>query len=76
MKSREGSIVNDNSYTGLILRQETAVNAEAGGYISYYQNGNSKVKSRHANLCTVSTEAEYRSIIIRDGRLFRDWGIT
>ena len=42
---REGSIVNDNSYTGLILRQETAVNAEAGGYISYYQNGNSKVKS-------------------------------
>ena len=42
---REGSIVNDNSYTGLILRQEEAVNAESGGYISYYQNGNSKVKT-------------------------------
>ena len=41
---REGSIVNDHSYTGLILRQETAVNAEADGYISYYQNENSKVK--------------------------------
>lgn len=42
---REGSIVNDNSYTGLVLRQETAVNAEADGYISYYQNENSKVKN-------------------------------
>lgn len=42
---REGSIVNDNSYTGLVLRQEAAVNAEADGYISYYQNGSSKVKS-------------------------------
>lgn len=42
---REGSIVNDNSYTGLVLRQETAVNAESDGYISYYQNENSKVKN-------------------------------
>ena len=42
---RAGSIVNDNSYTGLVLRQETAVNAEADGYISYYQNNNSKVKT-------------------------------
>lgn len=42
---REGSIVRDNSYTGLIIRQETAVTAEKSGYISYYQNGNSKVKA-------------------------------
>lgn len=42
---REGSIVKDNSYTGLVIRQETAVNAEADGYISYYQNDNSKVKT-------------------------------
>lgn len=42
---REGSIVNDNSYTGLVLRQESAVNAETDGYISYYQNENSKVKN-------------------------------
>lgn len=41
---REGSIVKDNTYTGLIIRQETTVNAESGGYINYYQNGNSKVK--------------------------------
>ncbi len=42
---REGSIVRDNSYTGLIIRQETAVNAEADGYISYHQNENSKVRA-------------------------------
>ena len=41
---REGSIVKDNNYTGLIIRQETTVNAESSGYINYYQNGNSKVK--------------------------------
>lgn len=42
---REGSIVRDNSYTGLILRQETAVMSEGSGYISYYQNEDSKVKA-------------------------------
>ena len=42
---REGSIVKDNSYTGLIIRQESAVMAEADGYINYYQNENSKVKN-------------------------------
>ena len=42
---REGSIVRDNSYTGLILRQETAVNSEESGYVSYFQNENSKIKA-------------------------------
>lgn len=42
---REGSIVKDYSYTGLVLRQETLVNAESDGYINYYQNENSKVKA-------------------------------
>lgn len=42
---REGSIVRDNSYTGLIIREESAVTAESGGYVSYYQNENSKVKA-------------------------------
>ena len=42
---RKGSIVNDTSYTGLVLRQETAVSAESSGYVSYYQNENSKVKT-------------------------------
>ena len=41
---REGSIVRDNSYTGLVIRNETVVNAEGDGYVSFYQNENAKVK--------------------------------
>ncbi|MGC4019616.1 MAG: HlyD family efflux transporter periplasmic adaptor subunit [Muricomes sp.] len=42
---REGSILKDNSYVGLIIRKESVVNAENSGYVNYYQNENSKVKS-------------------------------
>lgn len=42
---RKGSIVKDNSYTGFVVRQESVVYSEIGGYISYYQNENSKVKA-------------------------------
>ena len=41
---REGSIVRDNSYTGLVIRNETVVNAEEDGYVNFYQSENSKVK--------------------------------
>ena len=52
---REGSIVKDNSYTGLIIRQESAVMAEADGYINYYQNENSKVRAG-TNIYALSSE--------------------
>ena len=52
---RKGSIVRDNSYTGLIIREETAVNADADGYVSYYQNENSKVKAG-TNIYALSAE--------------------
>lgn len=42
---RKGSIVKDNTYTGLVIRQESAVMTEQSGYINYYQNENSKVKA-------------------------------
>lgn len=42
---REGSIVKDNSYTGLVLREEMVVPAETSGYVSYFQNEGSKVKA-------------------------------
>ena len=42
---REGSIVKDNSYTGLILREEMVVNADSSGYIYYFQNANTKMKN-------------------------------
>ena len=41
---REGSIVRDNSYTGLVIRNETVVNAEEDGYVNFYQSENNKVK--------------------------------
>ena len=52
---RKGSIVRDNSYTGLVIREETAVSAEAEGYLSYYENENSKVKSG-TNVYALSAE--------------------
>lgn len=42
---REGSILKDTSYTGLVLRKEEIVNAEESGYINYYQNENSKIRT-------------------------------
>lgn len=53
---RQGSIVRDNSYTGLVIREETAVTAEADGYVSYYQNENSKVKTG-TDIYALSAEA-------------------
>lgn len=42
---REGSIVKDNSYTGLIMREETVFQAESNGYVTYFQNENTKLKA-------------------------------
>ncbi len=42
---REGSIVRDTSYTGLVIREEITVASETDGYVSYYQNDNSKVRT-------------------------------
>ena len=41
---REGSIVKDNSYTGLVLRKEQVFYADTDGYINYFQDENSKLR--------------------------------
>ena len=41
---RKGSILKDNSYTGLILREENVVKAESSGYLTYFVSESSKVK--------------------------------
>lgn len=43
---REGSILRDNAYTGFILRDETVVQAESEGYVSYFANEGSKVGAK------------------------------
>lgn len=41
---REGSILNDTAYTGLVIRNETVVYSEGEGYINYFVNDKSKVR--------------------------------
>lgn len=41
---RQGSILKDNAYTGLALREETVIYSDTSGYANYYAEDNSKVK--------------------------------
>ena len=41
---RQGSILKDNAYTGLAVREEMVVYADASGYINYYAQDGSKVR--------------------------------
>ena len=43
---REGSILRDTAYTGLIIRDETVVASEADGFINYFSPEGSKVGAR------------------------------
>lgn len=52
---REGSIVKDNSYTGLIVREETVMYADTAGYVSYFQNESSKIKAG-SSVCVLSKD--------------------
>lgn len=52
---REGSILRDNSYTGLVIRKESVINAEKSGYINFFQNENTKVKA-DSNACVISSD--------------------
>ena len=52
---RQGSILKDNAYTGLAIRDEIVVNATESGYINYYAQDTSKVKVG-SNIYTLSTD--------------------
>lgn len=43
---REGTILKDNAYTGLVLRNETIISAEESGYINYFATEGSKVGAK------------------------------
>lgn len=40
---REGSLSAENLYTGIVLREETLVNAESAGYVNYYAREGERV---------------------------------
>ena len=52
---RQGSILKDNAYTGLAVREETVVYADASGYINYYAEDTSKVRVG-TNVYTLSSD--------------------
>lgn len=43
---REGSILKDTAYTGIVLRQEELITADSDGYINYFTTEGSKVGSK------------------------------
>lgn len=62
---RQGSILKDNAYTGLALREETVIYADSPGYVNFYAEDNSKVKvgTKIYTLSNQKLEFEQESII-------------
>lgn len=52
---REGSILNDTAYSGIVLREETVVNTESDGYINYFTEAGQKI-AVGSNVYTLSAE--------------------
>lgn len=50
---REGSILNDTSFTGLVIRQEHVVRADSDGYVNYFTESGQKTGLGN-NICTLS----------------------
>lgn len=51
---REGSILKDNAYTGLAIRNEEVVTAEQSGYINYFVSEASKVGAKNKSIFSFS----------------------
>ena len=52
-----GPLAKNRTYTALAIREEAIVNADAGGYITYYVRDNSKVK-KYGAVYSVSPTAQ------------------
>ncbi len=52
---REGSILKDTAYTGLVIRDETVISSESDGYINYFASEGSKVGAK-TDVYTLSDE--------------------
>ena len=52
---RQGSILKDNAYTGLAIREEQVVYSDESGYANYYIENNSKIRAG-AKIYTISDE--------------------
>lgn len=64
---REGSILKDNAYTGIAVRNESVIYAEQEGYINYYTTDHSKVRTG-TNIYTLSNEKlDFEAVASEDG---------
>lgn len=52
---REGSILKDTAYTGIVIREEQVVTSDAEGYVNYFPTEGSKV-GRKTNVYTLSPD--------------------
>lgn len=52
---REGSILKDNAFTGIVVRQETVVRADSDGYVNYFTDPGQKA-AVGTNICTLSPQ--------------------
>ena len=70
---RQGSIIKDNAYTGLALREETVFYADADGYGNYYIENNSKVRVGAEMFAILHSPFQYEQkdsdIILTDDQL-------
>lgn len=62
---REGSILKDTAYTGIILREETVVNSDSDGYINYFVTEGSKV-GKKTNVYSLSSNELSFSVTAAD----------
>ena len=63
---REGSILKDNAYTGLILREEEVITAEADGYVNYFAPEGSKVGAKTDVYSLSSKELKFEDTSSKD----------
>lgn len=55
-----GSITDNSSYTGLILREEQVVNSPVDGYMNYYIN-NGERTAKDERVCMIDTQGTYNN---------------
>ena len=52
---REGSILKDTAYTGIVLREEVVVTSDTEGYVNYFAMESTKV-GKKTNIYSLSTD--------------------
>lgn len=63
-----GRITDSSTFTGIVLRDETVINANASGYINYYINDGEKV-AMNENVCMIDTLGTYTQDIVENGNI-------